>query len=162
MNKRLLGRRGRGSVAGSTREESMAATAKKAAAAAPRATTLLIATRKGLWTLTGDPARRKWKLGGPEFLGHIVHHAIKDPRDGKTLLAAARTGHLGPTVFRSTDRGRTWKEAARPPAFAPDAGRTVDHTFWLAPGHPSQPGVWFAGTSPRGLFRSDDDGVSWS
>ena len=25
----------------------------------------------------------------------------------------------------------------------------------------SQPGVWYAGTSPQGLFRSDDDGVTW-
>ena len=65
----------------------------------------------------GDAARRTWKLAGPHFLGHIVHHAVLDPRDGKTLLAAARTGHLGPTIFRSTDRGRTWKEAATPPAF---------------------------------------------
>jgi len=124
--------------------------------------TLLVATRKGLWTLVGDPARRQWALRGPHFLGNIVHHALADPRDRKTLLAAARTGHLGPTVFRSTDRGRTWKEATRPPAFAPDSGRTVDHTFWLTPGHASEPGVWYAGTSPQGLFRSADGGVTWS
>ena len=104
--------------------------------------TLLVATRKGLWTLTSDTARRQWKLSGPAFLGHIVHHAMLDPRDGRTLLAAARTGHLGPTVFRSTDRGRTWKEASRPPAFREGSGRTVDHTFWLTPGHAAQPGVW--------------------
>jgi photosystem II stability/assembly factor-like uncharacterized protein len=140
----------------------MAGSAKKAAATAPRATTLLIATRKGLWSLTSDAARRKWKLTGPDFLGHIVHHAIKDARDGKTLLAAARTGHLGPTVFRSTDRGRTWKEAAKPPAFKEGSGRTVDHTFWLTPGHPTQPDVWWAGTSPQGLFRSADGGVTWA
>lgn len=122
---------------------------------------LLVATRKGLWMVTGDASRRTWKLAGPHFLGHIVHHAMRDPRDGRTLLAAARTGHLGPTVFRSTDRGRTWKEATRPPAFQPGSGRTVDHTFWLTPGHPSQPDVWYAGTSPQGLFRSEDGGVTW-
>ncbi|HMA32002.1 MAG TPA: glycosyl hydrolase [Casimicrobiaceae bacterium] len=122
---------------------------------------LLIATRKGLWTLTSDIARNGWKLAGPQFLGHIVHHAICDPRDGRTLLAAARTGHLGPTVFRSTDAGKTWKEATRPPAFAEGAGRVVDHTFWLTPGHPSEPGVWYAGTSPQGLFRSTDAGATW-
>ena len=127
----------------------------------PRRVRLLIATRKGLWTLTGDASRRAWKLKGPHFLGHIVHHARLDPRDGKTLLAAARTGHLGPTIFRSTDGGKHWKEAARPPAFAADSGRVVDHTFWLTPGHASQPGVWYAGTSPQGLFRSTDGGVTW-
>ena len=134
---------------------------KKTRAAAPRRVRLLVATRKGLWTLTSDASRRSWKLSPPTFLGHIVHHAVVDPRDGKTLLAAARTGHLGPTVFRSLDGGRTWKEAATPPAFAPDGGRVVDHTFWLTPGHASQPGVWYAGTSPQGLFRSADGGVTW-
>jgi hypothetical protein len=102
----------------SDREENvMARTAAKQPAGkrveAPKRTRLLIATRKGLWTLTTDGARRTWKLAGPQFLGHIVHHAMLDPRDGKTLLAAARTGHLGPTVFRSTDNGKTWKERSR-------------------------------------------------
>ena len=128
----------------------------------PRGTTLLIGTRKGLWTLASDVARRTWKLSGPQFLGNIVHHAVQDPRDGNTLLVAARTGHLGPTVFRSTDRGKTWKEAARPPAFKPGGTRSVDHTFWLTPGHASEPGVWYAGTSPQGLFRSTDGGATWS
>ena len=131
-------------------------------AAPARTITLLVATRKGLWQLASDASRRSWKLSGPQFLGHIVHHALADPRDGKTMLAAARTGHLGPTVFRSTDRGRTWTEAKQPPAFKPDAGRTVDHTFWLTPGHASQPGVWYAGTSPQGLFRSEDGGATWT
>ena len=87
-----------------------------------------------------------------------------DPRDGRTLLAAAKTGHLGPTVFRSTDLGRTWKEAQQPPAFAKrddGKGRVVDSTFWLTPGHANEPGIWYAGTSPQGLFRSDDGGVTW-
>ena len=76
--------------------------------AATRRTRLLVATRKGLWTLTSDIARNGWRLAGPQFLGHTIHHAVVDRRDGKTMLAAARTGHLGPTVFRSTDSGRTW------------------------------------------------------
>ena len=126
-----------------------------------RRTRLLIATRKGLWTLTGDVSRNGWRIAGPQFLGHIVHHAVADPRDSRTILAAARTGHLGPTIFRSGDNGRTWKEATRPPAFSEESGRVVDHTFWLTPGHISDPGVWFAGTSPQGLFRSVDAGATW-
>jgi photosystem II stability/assembly factor-like uncharacterized protein len=126
---------------------------------------LLIATRKGAWLMHGDAARRAWRLDGPHFLGHIVHHLVLDPRDGRTLLAAAKTGHLGPTVFRSTNFGRSWQEAKQPPAFAKRAdgsGRAVDHTFWLTPGHASEPGVWYAGTSPQGLFRSEDGGVTWA
>ena len=78
---------------------------------------VLIGTRKGAFILRGDKTRRNWKLSMPIFLGHIVHHMVLDPRDGRTLLIAARTGHLGPTVFRSTDFGKTWREAERPPAF---------------------------------------------
>src|SRR3990172_2576204 len=127
---------------------------------------VLVATRKGAWLFHGDATRRTWRVDGPHFLGHIISHLVLDPRDGRTLLAAAKTGHLGPTVFRSTDLGRTWKEAARPPAFAKvpegEKGRVVDHTFWLAPCHANEPNAWYAGTSPQGLFRSDDGGVTWS
>jgi len=132
---------------------------------APRRPLLLVATRKGAWLYRGDPARRRWEADGPHFLGHVVSHLVLDPRDRRTLLMAAKTGHLGPTVFRSTDLGRSWKEAARPPAFPKaaegDGGRAVDHTFWLTSGHASEPGTWYAGTSPHGLFRSDDGGVTW-
>jgi photosystem II stability/assembly factor-like uncharacterized protein len=38
----------------------------------------------------------------------------------------------------------------------------VNHVFWLTPGHASEPGVWYAGTSPQGLFRSDDHGETWA
>ncbi|MGO9764294.1 MAG: WD40/YVTN/BNR-like repeat-containing protein [Myxococcaceae bacterium] len=126
---------------------------------------VLVATRKGAWLYHGDGKRRSWRVDGPHFLGHIVSHVVLDPRDGRTLLAAAKTGHLGPTVFRSVDLGRTWKEAMRPPAFskAPDGqkGRVVDHTFWLTPCPESEPEAWYAGTSPQGLFRSNDGGISW-
>ena len=133
---------------------------------ADRPPTLLVATRKGAWMFHADADRRYWRVDGPHFLGHIINHLVLDPRDGRTLLAAAKTGHLGPTIFRSTDLGETWQEAATPPAFGPaqnglDA-RSVDHTFWLAPAHASEPDVWYAGTSPQGLFRSADGGRNWA
>ena len=126
---------------------------------------VLVATRKGAWLYHGDVGRKSWRADGPHFLGHIVNHLVLDPRDGRTLLMAAKTGHLGPTVLRSIDLGRSWKEAVRPPAFnkapAGQPGRAVDHTFWLTPGHASEPDSWYAGTSPQGLFRSEDGGVTW-
>lgn len=126
---------------------------------------VLVATRKGAFIVHGDAKRKRWQLDGPHFLGHIIHHLVLDPRDGRTLLAAAKTGHLGPTVFRSTNLGRTWTEAKKPPAFTRakkgEPGRSVDHTFWLTPCHASEPGAWYAGTSPQGLFRSDDGGDTW-
>lgn len=132
-------------------------------------TVVFVGTRKGAWLYHSDGSRRAWRTNGPHFLGQIVQHLVLDPRDGKTLLAAAKTGHLGPTIFRSTDFGRTWREAKKPPAFAkprdgdpnPLPARAVDHTFWLTPAHANEKNVWYAGTSPQGLFRSEDGGVSW-
>jgi photosystem II stability/assembly factor-like uncharacterized protein len=132
----------------------------------PRNLMLLVATRKGAWIYRGDAARRSWRTDGPHFLGHIINHLVLDPRDGRTLLAAAKTGHLGPTIFRSTDLGKHWQEAEAPPAFGPPknglAARAVDHTFWLTPAGADEPGVWYAGSSPQGLFRSQDGGRSWA
>jgi len=144
-------------------------TRRRSAKPAASRLVLLVATRKGAWIFHGDAKRKAWRADGPHFLGHIVSHLQLDPRDGRTLLAAAKTGHLGPTIFRSTNLGRTWQEAEQPPAFAkpPEgvggpAARTVDHSFWLTPGHASEPGTWYAGTSPQGLFRSDDGGRRWA
>jgi len=127
--------------------------------------TLLIGTRKGAFTLKGDGTRRRWKVSGPTFLGHIIHHIVFDPRDRRTVLMTASTGHLGPTIFRSPDAGKTWKESAAPPAFpkVPESekGRAVNHTFWLTPCHAGEPNAWYAGTSPQGIFRSDDGGNTW-
>jgi hypothetical protein len=135
----------------------------------------IIGTRKGAWALRSERGRN-WKLEEPWFFGAQVHHVVQDPRGGRTMLAAARTGHLGPTIYRSDDFGRTWKESERPPRFRTkeeyenspleaDDGRrkglTLDHVFFLAPGPSRKPGVWYAGTSPIGLFKSEDDGVTW-
>jgi hypothetical protein len=142
------------------------ATMTSTPAAIKGAVTLLIATRKGAFTLRSDASRRTWKLSAPMFLGHIVHHMVLDPRDRRTMLMAVSTGHLGPTVYRSTDGGKTWKESSTPPAFRKvpegESGRTVNHVFWLTPCHANEPDSWYAGTSPQGLFRSDNGGVTWA
>jgi photosystem II stability/assembly factor-like uncharacterized protein len=131
---------------------------------AHKGTTVLVGTRKGLFVLRGDARRRKWHAEGPHFLGQIVNHAVLNPATG-TILVAARAGHLGPTVFRSVVGGKQWKEASAPPAFPKSSGDaygwSVAHVFWLTPGHVSEPMVWYAGTSPHGLFRSADDGITW-
>ncbi len=100
----------------------MSKAAARAKPASPTRLVILVATRKGAWFFHGDARRKAWKADGPHFLGHNISHVQLDPRDGRTLLAAAKTGHLGPTIFRSTDLGRHWKEARQPPAFA-TAGR---------------------------------------
>jgi photosystem II stability/assembly factor-like uncharacterized protein len=130
---------------------------------------LLVGTRKGAFLFRGDRDRRTWTLDGPHHLGATIHHVVQDPRRHEVMLMAAKTGHLGPTVFRSLDGGRTWNEARRPPAFpkvdgaAADGGkaRAVEFVSWLTPGPAASPGRWYAGTSPFALFISDDSGETW-
>ena len=126
---------------------------------------LLVATKKGAFVIRSNAERTEWTLEAPQFLGHIIHHFVGNPVD-QTLLMAAKTGHLGPTIYRSTDLGNSWQEAQHPPAFPTvaegETGLVVDHVFWLTPGHPSEPGAWYAGTSPQGLFYSADNGNTWN
>ncbi len=123
---------------------------------------LLVATKKGAFTLTSKD-RRKWELSGPILFGNVIYHCVQDPRDPKRILIAGSAGHLGHTIYRSVNGGKAFKEVSKPPAFPKKetGGRVVEHTFWLQPGHASQPGVWYAGTSPQGLFRSEDHGDTW-
>lgn len=126
---------------------------------------LLVGTRKGAFYLDPADGTGKWKLSGPFYLGHIIHHIISDPRNPNVVVMAAKTGHLGPTIFRSTDAGATWSEAKSPPAFPKigddEKARSVNANFWLTPGHETEKSVWYAGTVPPGLFRSEDDGDTW-
>jgi hypothetical protein len=123
---------------------------------------LLVGTRKGIFTVRSDD-RSSWAVSDPHFLGHIAQHVVRDPRPAARILAGMRTGHLGPTVMWSDDDGSSWHEASRPPAFraGEELARSVDAVFWLTPGHADEPGVWFAGASPQGLFRSEDGGDTW-
>jgi photosystem II stability/assembly factor-like uncharacterized protein len=123
---------------------------------------IAVSTRKGLW-LYFSRDRATWQVSGPHHFGSLVHHTVLDPRDGRTLLAATSTGHLGPALMRSVDRGETWTQARVPPAFPKGEARAraVNHIFWLTPGHADQAGTWYAGTSPQGLFRSADAGETW-
>lgn len=123
---------------------------------------VLVGTRKGLFVLASDGDRRHWAIEGPHFLGQIVNHAVLDPRDGRTIVAAVRAGHLGPTVYRSEDLGVHWEEAKTPPAFPKvEGGDSVSHVFWLSPAPAAERDRWYAGTSPQGLFVSDDGGRHW-
>ena len=120
-----------------------------------------IGTRKGAFLLEGNNSRDNWQIKDPIFFGNIIYHFVPDPRDPNIALIATKTGHLGPTVFRTTDAGKTWKEAGTPPRFPKDYGKSVNFVFWISPGHKSEPQVWYAGTSPQGLFKSLDGGDTW-
>ena len=133
---------------------------------------LFVGTRKGLFVL--DRGNAGWEVANVHFLGDQIPMFLADGRDGR-WYAARKTDHFGQKLFRSSDEGGDWAEAATPkyPEGATFSGHpkpdgTVEskpaslHTLWeLVGGGPDKPGVLWAGTVPGGLFRSNDGGDSW-
>ena len=120
---------------------------------------LLIGTRRGLFTATSSLDRSEWRLSEPLLVGHEVYHAIVDPRDGRTAWAASAHKVWGAHVHRSDDAGATWTVLEEAPHYADERGLAA--VWHIAPGHPSEPDVLYAGIEPAGLFVSRDRGASW-
>ena len=120
---------------------------------------VLVGTRKGLFLLSGDETRRKWKLDGPLLTGWSIFHAVLDPRDG-SLHAATNNEVYGATVHRSEDGGRTWTRAEEL-GLPEDSGLKLERTWHIEPGRADEPGRLWLGAAPGVLFRSDDGGATW-
>jgi hypothetical protein len=120
---------------------------------------LLVATRKGLLTLTRQ--RAGWAIADTAFPGVAVTAVLADRRDG-AVYAALKHGHFGAKLHRSDDGGRTFAEIGTPAFPADAAGAPSVFQFWtLVPGGANQPGRLWIGAIPAGLFRSDDRGATW-
>jgi hypothetical protein len=108
---------------------------------------LLVATRKGAWLLR--TARTSWATpsatcAGPARRPHAAGRSQDRPPGADDLPLHQPGPHLEGGAAAAGLR----QAHRRLP------GRSVDHTFWLTPGHASERGTWYAGTSPQGLFRS--------
>ena len=135
--------------------------------------TLLVATRKGLFTIERNgSAKVPWKIASHDFAGDNVSMVLADPRDGRRY-AALELGHFGVKMHRSQGAGGTWEECAAP-AYPPKPEGITDTDGWGKPipwttlkiwsletGGANEPGVLWCGTIPGGLFRSRDNGTSW-
>ena len=80
----------------------------------------------------------------------FVDHILVDPRDSKTIYAAAHRHKQPGGFFKSTDGGRKWKES-------PELKNEALHSLTQSESHPD---VLIAGTF-NGIFRSDDSGDTW-
>ncbi|MFZ9629187.1 MAG: WD40/YVTN/BNR-like repeat-containing protein [Ilumatobacteraceae bacterium] len=130
---------------------------------------LHVATRKGLFVVDGEGSDAR--IVGEHFVGDNVPLTCTDPRDG-AWYAVLDHGHFGVKLHRSDDRGASWVEIAVP-AYPPKPEGFVDIDMWgkerewalmniwaLEPALDRDGALW-CGTSPGGLFRSDDRGASW-
>lgn len=121
---------------------------------------LLAGTKKGLFILT-SPDRERWAVREPVLRGREVYHAIRDARSGR-FFATSNDAWFGSEIVYSDDLGATWNSAQQSPVFAEDSGRTLQHLWHIEPGRAEEPGVLYAGVAPAALFRSEDNGVTWS
>lgn len=113
---------------------------------------VLAGTRDGLYLFDGTCRRDEWTRRGPFLEGCDVSHATLDHRNGRTIWAAA-SGNGSTAVYRSDDRGETWRVSG--------GAWDVEQIWHVEPGHASQPWRVYAGVKPAALYRSDDGGESW-
>lgn len=128
-----------------------------------RKLTLLIGTVKGVFLYHTDERRRAWRLTGPHLSGWEIFSVCGDPRRERILAGTAHYAH-GPTIRVSDDLGATWRAVKRDPRIAKKPKGTaaeVKHIWQIVPGHPAQPGTWYAGADDAALFVSRDDGETW-
>jgi len=133
---------------------------------------LSVGTKRGLFLLESNGARRQWKVTGPLLKGWTVPYAVLDTRGAPRLHAAASSYTYAPTTLSADLKKLDFKPADRPPAFPklnPSAAKFVkqygldaSNRIWnITPGPERQKKVLYAGTAPAGLFRSDDRGKTW-
>jgi hypothetical protein len=129
---------------------------------------LLVSSRKGLFAL--ERGANGWHVNPPSFIGENVSLALVDSRDGG-WYAALSLGHFGVKLKFSPDQGKTWEDRAVP---AYPEGATIATADGKPPAPATLKGIWsletrgtknagelWCGTTPGGLFRSDDGGKSW-
>jgi photosystem II stability/assembly factor-like uncharacterized protein len=119
----------------------------------------LVGTTKGLFLLSGDDDRGRWRTEGPLLDGWGIYHATVDPRDG-TMYAATNHRVYGSTVQRSSDHGKTWRRS-RQVGLPEESGLTLEAVWHIEPGRSGDPNTLYLGTAPGALFRSDDGGDTW-
>ncbi len=128
-----------------------------------RSVQLLVGTKKGAFVYSSDESRSCWTVSEPMMPGWTINHMAADTREGRNrLYAAANHWAWGPSVARSDDGGKTWEQRSPGLAFPQDMGLSIANVWHVEPGHPSEPGVVYAGTQPGGLFRSEDWGETWA
>ncbi len=115
---------------------------------------LAVGTDKGLFLCSRTPDGR-WEVGEPQFLGWRVT-AFERLASGR-FLAGTGSGWFGPAVQRS-DNARDWTQVAPGPEYREGDGAELEQMWRFH----QAPDAVYLGVAHAGLFRSDDDGETWT
>lgn len=122
---------------------------------------LLAGTRKGCFLFESGLDRRDWRLVSSAFEGWSVPHVSQDPRNGD--LYAAVNSPSGPGMIGySRDGGHTWSHSNQGIGYGKTKNVAFRKVWHVRAGHPDRPGDVWAGVEDAGLFRSRDNGETWT
>jgi photosystem II stability/assembly factor-like uncharacterized protein len=119
-------------------------------------TELLVATKKGLFILEGEPGAG-FELTTRAFAGEPVEFAVRDPRS-RRLLASVTSPFYGPKLWHTEEAGGEW-EQAEGVALPEGAGESLERIWVIEAGEDEQ--TVYAGGDPGVLFSSGDGGQTW-
>jgi photosystem II stability/assembly factor-like uncharacterized protein len=120
-------------------------------------TQLLVATKKGLFALAGEPGE-PFEVVDRAFAGEPVEYGLLDERSGR-LLVSVTSPFYGPKVFFVDDPEDGWQQAEG--LELPTGGDLALERIWvIATGE--QDGVVYAGGDPGVLFESRDGGRTFT
>jgi photosystem II stability/assembly factor-like uncharacterized protein len=119
-------------------------------------TELLVATKKGLFALQGEPGAA-FEVTARAFAGEPVEYAMRDPRSGRVLVSVT-SPFYGPKVWYADDPAGEWQQAAG--VALPERGEAALERIWtIVPGE--EDGTILAGGDPGVLFESRDGGATF-
>src|SRR4051812_10571036 len=117
-------------------------------------TELLVATKKGLFALDGEPGA-PFAVAARAFAGEPVEYAMRDPASGR-VLASVTSPFYGPKIFHADEVGGEWAQAEG--VALPEGGDAALERIWtIVAGE----GRLYAGGDPGVLFESTDGGATW-